>query len=53
MIVSIDNNAVNSTSDITTALAQHHPGDHVQVGWIDSSGQQHQATVTLVAGPPA
>jgi len=53
VIVSIDNHAVTSTSDIASALAAHHPGDHVQVGWIDSSGQQQQATVTLVAGPPA
>jgi len=53
VIVSIDNNTVSSTSDISAALAQHHPGDHVQVGWVDSSGQQQQATVTLVAGPPA
>ena len=53
VIVSIDGNAVTSTSDIASALATHHPGDHVQVAWVDSSGQQQQATVTLVAGPPA
>ena len=31
VIVSIDGNAVTSTSDIASALATHHPGNHVQV----------------------
>jgi len=52
-IVSIDGNSVATSSDITSALAGHHPGDHVKVGWVDSSGNQQSANVALVAGPPA
>ena len=36
---------------LTTALHKHHPGDKITVGWLDASGQTHQASVTLVAGP--
>jgi S1-C subfamily serine protease len=52
VIVSINGNSVQSTSDVSAALANHKPGDKVQVGWIDTSGQQQQASVALVAGPP-
>ena len=52
-IVSINGNSVNSVSDLSAAIAKDHPGTKVQVGWVDSSGQQQQATVSLVAGPPA
>jgi S1-C subfamily serine protease len=53
VIVSIDANPVGSMSDLMRALAKHHPGDRVQVGWIDTSGQRQDATVALVAGSPA
>jgi S1-C subfamily serine protease len=52
VIVSINGSPVQSTSDVAAALAKHKPGDKVQVSWVDTSGQQHQATVSLVAGPP-
>ena len=34
-------------------LVGHHPGDKVSIGWTDSSGQSHTATVTLASGPTA
>lgn len=52
VIVSINGSPIQSVSDITAALAKHKPGDKVQVSWVDASGQQQQATVSLVAGPP-
>jgi S1-C subfamily serine protease len=52
-ITAIDGQAVNATADITSAMNAHRPGDHVTVQWTDSSGTQHTATVTLIAGPPA
>jgi S1-C subfamily serine protease len=52
-ITSIDGQSVNSVNDIIAALDSHHPGDSVTVTWQDGSGQQHQATVKLIAGPPA
>jgi S1-C subfamily serine protease len=52
-ITSFDNHTVTSLSTISKALITHHPGDRVQIGWVDSSGQSHTATVTLASGPPA
>jgi hypothetical protein len=40
-------------NDIVAALDAHHPGDSVNVTWLDTSGQRHGATVKLIAGPPA
>jgi S1-C subfamily serine protease len=52
-ITSIDGHNVNSVNDIIGALDSHRPGDSVTVTWEDTSGQQHQADVKLIAGPPA
>jgi S1-C subfamily serine protease len=53
VIVSVDDATITSVSDLTTALDRRHPGDNVRIGWSDTSGQRHTATVKLVAGPPA
>jgi S1-C subfamily serine protease len=50
-ITSLAGQAVNSPSTLTQLISKYHPGDKVQVGWTDSSGQSHQATVTLATGP--
>ncbi|MBV8994191.1 MAG: trypsin-like peptidase domain-containing protein [Pseudonocardiales bacterium] len=52
VIVSLDGAPVDSPSTLTTLLSAHHPGDSVQLAWVDPSGQQHTATVQLAAGPP-
>jgi S1-C subfamily serine protease len=52
-IMSLDGQSVDSPATIAAALVGHHPGDKVQVGWVDSSGQSHTATVDLGSGPPA
>ncbi|MHB8465045.1 MAG: S1C family serine protease, partial [Acidimicrobiales bacterium] len=51
VITSIDAKAVGSPEALTTLLHAHRPGDRVSVGWTDTSGATHTATVTLVAGP--
>jgi S1-C subfamily serine protease len=51
VIKSVDGHTVDSPSDLTTLLDTHHPGDRVSVGWVDSSGRSHTATVTLAKGP--
>jgi S1-C subfamily serine protease len=51
VIDSIDGQSVSSQSDLQAAIAQHHPGDQVTIGWTDQSGQTHTATVTLTNGP--
>jgi S1-C subfamily serine protease len=50
-ITSIAGQTVDSPSTLTKLISKYHPGDKVQVGWTDSSGQSHQATVTLATGP--
>jgi len=52
-IDSVDGTAVSSSSDLGDALQAFKPGDVVTVGWVDASGAQHSASVTLTSGPPA
>jgi len=51
LIVGVDNKAIDSPTALTTALQAHHAGDRVVVGWTDTSGKRHSATVTLATGP--
>ena len=50
-ITSLAGQTVDSPSTLTQLISKYHPGDKVQVGWTDSSGQTHHATVTLATGP--
>jgi S1-C subfamily serine protease len=52
VITSLGGKHIGSANDLTSAIAIYHPGDKVQVGWTDSSGQTHTATVQLSSGPP-
>jgi S1-C subfamily serine protease len=52
VIVSLNNTQVTSSGDLSTALETLHPGENVQLGWVDSSGQQHTSSITLASGPP-
>jgi S1-C subfamily serine protease len=52
VITSVNNQTVTTPQSLTTLLAPHHPGDKVSIGWSDSSGQSHTATVQLTSGPP-
>ena len=52
IIVSLDATPVDSPTTLTTLVTAHHPGDSVNVTWIDPAGQQHTATMQLAAGPP-
>jgi S1-C subfamily serine protease len=53
VIVSLNGQAVDSPSALSSLMANHHPGDRVTVGYDSSSGQLSTVTVTLAAGPPA
>ncbi|MHA7985397.1 S1C family serine protease [Rathayibacter sp. CAU 1779] len=52
-ITAVNGTTIGSSSDLTTALGQFHPGDSVSVTWTDSAGTSHTATVTLASGPAA
>ena len=52
VIVSLNNTQITSSGDLSTALETLHAGATVQLGWLDSSGQQHTSSITLASGPP-
>ncbi|MFI5287238.1 MAG: S1C family serine protease, partial [Candidatus Dormibacteria bacterium] len=49
VITSIGGTAVVSQASLILALQGDHQHQSVTIGWVDPSGQQHQATVTLAA----
>jgi S1-C subfamily serine protease len=52
-VTSLNGQAVNSGTDIEHILIGFHPGQKISIGWTDTSGQSHTATVTLANGPAA
>jgi S1-C subfamily serine protease len=52
-IVSLGGQTVDSASTLSNLMQGYHPGDKIQLGWVDGSGQQHTASVTLATGPAA
>jgi S1-C subfamily serine protease len=53
VITSFDGQTVESSSTISKLMVTLRPGDKVELGWVDTSGQSHTATVDLASGPPA
>jgi S1-C subfamily serine protease len=53
VITSLDGKSVASPEALTTLLQQFHPGDTVRLGWTDSSGGKHSASLKLATGPAA
>jgi S1-C subfamily serine protease len=52
VITSLGGKSIGSANDLTNAMSAYHPGDKVTVGWTDSNGNTHTATVQLTSGPP-
>jgi S1-C subfamily serine protease len=52
-ITSLGGQAVSSAEDIQHILIGYHPGDKIQIGWVDTYGQSQTATLTLATGPAA
>ncbi|MBV9450911.1 MAG: trypsin-like peptidase domain-containing protein [Streptosporangiaceae bacterium] len=52
-LTSVGGVSVSSSPDIQHVLVKYHPGDKIQVSWLDQSGQSQTATVTLATGPAA
>lgn len=53
VITSLGGKRVTSSSDLTHLLVPYHPGQKVQVTWVDATGATHHQTLTLGSGPPA
>jgi S1-C subfamily serine protease len=51
-ITAVDGQSVDPNS-LSSVLSGKHPGDRVNVTWVDASGQQHSAQVQLASGPAA
>jgi S1-C subfamily serine protease len=51
-ITSVNGQSVSSPTSLTNLLGSHHPGDKVTIGYVDTSGAQQSASVTLTSGPP-
>jgi S1-C subfamily serine protease len=52
VITSVNGNQITDSADLSSALEDLHPGDTIQLGWVDSSGQQHTSSITLGSGLP-
>jgi S1-C subfamily serine protease len=48
-IVGLGGTSVTSAAGLTSAIRAHHPGDRVEVVWLDQAGQQQSATVRLAS----
>ena len=53
VITTLNGRAIGSASDVSAALVGANPGDQVTIGWTDTSGAAHTATVALGASPVA
>ncbi|MEL4504674.1 trypsin-like peptidase domain-containing protein [Luteococcus sp. H138] len=51
VITSVGGAEVGSRASLSEQLATREPGDRVVVGWVDSLGEVHRATVTLGSSP--
>lgn len=51
VIVSIAGVTLEDATALTSVLDRHYPGETVEVRWVNASGQQRTANVTLAAGP--
>ena len=52
-ITSLAGHTVTSPTDVSSILAQYHPGNQLSISWTDMYGQSQTATVTLGSGPAA
>jgi S1-C subfamily serine protease len=52
VITAVNGHSVSTSSDLTNALSQYNPHDHVRIDWTDSNGNTQHATVELGSGPP-
>jgi S1-C subfamily serine protease len=51
VITNVGGTSVGSSTALRAAVGTHQPGQSVAVSWVDTAGQTHHATITLIAGP--
>ncbi|MFC9786925.1 S1C family serine protease [Rhodococcus sp. NPDC127528] len=52
VIVGWGGNPIRSSSDLTVEMNARHPGDRIDLAWIDETGQQRTASLVLGTGAP-
>jgi len=52
-ITRIGSTQITDGTGLSSAIAEHKPGDTVSLSWTDANGQTHSAKVTLTEGPAA
>jgi S1-C subfamily serine protease len=52
-ITALGGQTVTNAEDIQHILVKYHPGDSIQVTWVNAEGAQQSATMTLTSGPAA
>jgi S1-C subfamily serine protease len=52
VITSINGKSIANSDALHLALTLYHPGDRINVGWVDTAGARHTAAVKLGVGPP-
>jgi S1-C subfamily serine protease len=52
VVTEVGGKQVTDSASLRAALSHYHAGDSVNVVWVDNSGNQHNASVKLVQGPP-
>ncbi len=52
IITTMAGRTVSSPTTITEIVTSETPGERVQIGWTDPSGQSHHGSVVLGSGPP-
>lgn len=50
-IIEIDGTTLTNTSELSTILAQHNPGDQIKIKWIDSYDLTYTSILTLTQAP--
>jgi S1-C subfamily serine protease len=50
-ITSLGGQTISAYADIAKVLVKYHPGDSIQVGYVNQNGQSETTTLTLTSGP--
>jgi S1-C subfamily serine protease len=52
VITAVNNQPVASANALTKVMRNYRPGATISLTWVDTNGQKHTSTVTLIQGPP-
>ena len=52
VITSLDGASISSSTSLSGAILQRHPGESIRVAWRTAEGAQRSANVELASGPP-